>query len=180
MDGQRVFRKTDKGMEAITARLHGLVGRSRSLLILVDGKRSQDELHTLASGFGDVADMLDALVRDGFAEPVPPAHRCSAGRVSPATAQRRSSPHRTVRPCACGPAAVSLAQTKAFTCHRLIELLGPTADPLCLKIEATRNRTDFLPRCNAPMRWCAKCAARRRPTGSAPRSRPTCPLPERR
>ena len=36
-----VYRKTGKGQEAIAQRAHGVVGRARSLLILVDGQRPQ-------------------------------------------------------------------------------------------------------------------------------------------
>ena len=39
-----VYRKTTKGQEAIAQRAHGLVGRARSLLILVDGQRPLAEL----------------------------------------------------------------------------------------------------------------------------------------
>ncbi len=53
-----VYKKTTKGQEAIATRAHGLVGRPRSLLILVDGQRPQSALAALAGGFGDVAQML--------------------------------------------------------------------------------------------------------------------------
>jgi hypothetical protein len=146
MDPDLIYRKSAKGAEAINARRHGLVGRARSLLILVDGRRGLGELLTLASGFGDVAQMLDELARGGFIEPVPGAGGAPQ-QLPPAYAPAAPAPpppSSGIAPLQ-GPATITFAQTKAFTCHRLIELLGPTADSLCLKVEATRGMADFVP-----------------------------------
>lgn len=143
MDAQLIYRKSAKGSEAINARKHGLVGRARSLLILVDGRRGQADLLALANGFGNVAQMLDELARNGFIEPVSAA----AGEPplpSPQTLVAAHAPLSASAPLQRG-ATITFAQTKAFTCHRLIELLGPTADTLCLKVEATRGMADFVP-----------------------------------
>lgn len=137
MDTQSIYRKSAKGAEAINARLHGVVGRSRALLILVDGKRAYTELLALATGFGDVLQMLDELERGGFIEPVPGA----APLPKPATSAPRAAGATT--PAAVG-SGMTLAQAKANACHKLIEALGPTADSLCLKIESTGNRADFI------------------------------------
>ncbi len=135
MDEQRIYRKTDKGQEAIAARLHGLVGRGRTLLILVDGKRELTELQRLAGGLGDIAQMLQTLALDGFIAP-------TAG--APPT--MRASPATVAAPANGAYAAASddLAAARAVACHRLIEMLGPTADPLCMQIDATRNLPDFV------------------------------------
>jgi len=138
MDPLSIYRKSAKGAQAISARLHGLVGRSRSLLILVDGKRGLGELLALAAGFGDVAQMLTELERDGFIEPVPGA----VAVPSPAQRQTASPVVAASAPVAAGN--LTLAQARAFACHKLIEVLGPTADALCLKVESTRDRDDFI------------------------------------
>lgn len=154
MDAQHLYRKSAKGGEAINARLHGLVGRARSLLILVDGKRSHAELLALAAGFGDVAQMLGELERDGFIEPVPAA-QAPALASAPAPAPTRPPAPAPTPPRASAPAPLAsrpapldgpmtLPQVRAFTCHRLIQLLGPTADALCLKVDATRTRAEFI------------------------------------
>lgn len=126
MSEDTVFRKTPRGQEAIATRAHGLVGRMRSLLILVDGQRTQSALGTLAAGFGDVVQMLTDLQAAGFIGPVP------GGVVVPAS---------TVAP---GSPAVRLAQAKAFATRSLMQTLGPTSDALCLRIEAARNRAEFV------------------------------------
>lgn len=126
MSEATVLRKTPRGQEAIAARAHGLVGRMRSLLILVDGQRTQSALGTLAAGFGDVAQMLADLQAAGFIEPVPVSVVVPASTVAP------------------GSQAVSLAQAKAFATRSLMQTLGPTSDALCLRIEAARNRAEFV------------------------------------
>jgi len=145
MDPHLVYRKSVKGSEAINARLHGLVGRSRSLLILVDGKRGLAELLTLASGFGDVAQMLVELARSGFIEPVSAADGALLQPPPAAHTPVAASPPSLASAPLQGASTITFAQTKAFTCHRLIELLGPTADSLCLKVEASRSMADFVP-----------------------------------
>ncbi len=143
MDPQSVYRKSARGSQAIGARLHGLVGRARSLLILIDGKRGHADLHALAGGFCDVAQTLAELERDGFIEPVPGA--VAVPLAAPATQATAAPAPVTAAAPAPGTAAITLAQTKAFTCRRLIELLGPTAVAMCQKVEATRTLAEFVP-----------------------------------
>lgn len=131
MNPHTVYRKTAKGAEAISARAHGSVGRSRSLLILVDGKRSLDGLAALGAGFGDIAQMLAQLEHDGFIEAV-----ASSGSTSPPISAPQA-------PAAALP-PVSLAQAKSVATRRLMEILGPTSEQLCLRIESAQNMADFV------------------------------------
>lgn len=57
--------------------MHGLSGKPRSVLILIDGKRNSEELLKLAQGLGETEQVLLQLEFDGFIEPVP-------GTASPA------------------------------------------------------------------------------------------------
>lgn len=82
-----VFAKTQKGQEELTAKSGGLTPRQRRVLIMVDGKRSVDELremlqaddlqHTLGlleeSGFIEVRAVMDATgaTQPAPAEPMP-------------------------------------------------------------------------------------------------------------
>ena len=124
MNQNTIYRKTAKGAEAIAARLHGLTGKSRSMLILVDGKRSASELHALGQGFGDVAPLLAQLERDGFIEALstPPPSAPAIALKSPLT----------------------LAEAKAFAARRLMEVLGPTSESMCLRIVAAMNPDEFV------------------------------------
>ncbi len=81
MDSEAIYRKTDKGAEAIALRERSLPQRLRACLILVDGKRPFGELARLSAALGDpenlLAQLLDAglveLVLPLVAEPPPPA-----------------------------------------------------------------------------------------------------------
>lgn len=125
-----IYRKTSKGAEAIANRAHGVVGRVRSLLIFVDGKRSGQELQTMASGFGDVPAMLQLLLQDGLIEVV-------GGAPAGADAVSAASP----APVA---VALSLPQAKALAVRLLTEVLGPGGQSMCLKIEAAKSLADYI------------------------------------
>ena len=128
-----VYRKTGKGQEAIAQRAHGVVGRARSLLILVDGQRPQSGLLQLASGLGDVAQMLAQLETDGLITSRP------AGALPTAPAPLMPQQAATAP---AGP--VSLPQAKAYASRQLMQILGPTSEALCLRIEAARNSAEFI------------------------------------
>src|SRR5438552_14839593 len=61
-----VYRKTDKGLAEIETRAHRLAPRLRSALIMVDGKRSDDELRKLIMTDADGA--LKSLLDEGYVE----------------------------------------------------------------------------------------------------------------
>lgn len=131
-----VYRKSAKGGQAIATRAHGLMGRPRSLLILVDGRRTGAELQALGAGFGDVPLMLAQLEADGFIDAVAPV--AVPGLSTTASAARQSGPP------ADAPAPANLPAVKSFTTRRLLELLGPTSEPLCLRIEAATDMPAFV------------------------------------
>ena len=95
-----IYRKTTRGQEAIAQRAHGVVGRARSLLILVDGQRPQSALLQLAAGLGDVVQMLTQLETDGLITTRPPGAMPTAPAplapeppaAAPAERWRRRSP----------------------------------------------------------------------------------------
>jgi hypothetical protein len=128
-----IYRKTTKGQEAIAQRAHGVVGRARSLLILVDGQRPQSALLQLAAGLGDVAQMLTQLETDGLITNRPP------GAMSTAPAPLAPEP-----PAAAPASPVPLPQAKALASRQLMQILGPTSEALCMRIEAARNRAEFI------------------------------------
>jgi hypothetical protein len=126
-----VYRKSAKGSEAIATRQHGLSPKARSLLILINGKRDLEELTRLAGVQGDPQQLVGQLLHDGFIEEVPGASASESPTPAPA-------------PTPAGAAsALSLGEAQRFATRRLLALLGPTAEPICLRIEATRTAPDF-------------------------------------
>ena len=129
MDKDTTYRKTSSGSEAIAARHPGLSQRHRSLLILVDGRRNTRELATLASGFGDVEELLQPLLTQGFIEPI--MERKPAGAAA--------TPSTPAGPKAPAP----FVQARSVAVRRLTDLLGPSAETLCIKLEAARSAEEF-------------------------------------
>lgn len=125
-----VYHKSAKGSEAITTRQHGLSPRLRSTLIMIDGKRSFDELVKFSAS-GDTEELLSQLLDQGFIEP-------AAGATSaPAPLTSAPTPALATRP------ALTLLEAQRFVSRRLTDLLGPNAEEICLRIEATKNLHDF-------------------------------------
>lgn len=126
LDKDSIYRKTARGTEALAVRQGGLTPRQRSLLILVDGRRDGQELATLGAACGDVAELMQALLAEGYVEPV-------AAAPAPAEARRSGS----------GAASLTLAQARSQAVRRLTDMLGPNATDLCLRLESARSVQEF-------------------------------------
>lgn len=122
-----VYHKSVKGTEAIATRQHGLSPKLRSILILIDGKRSFDELAKLSQMLGDTEQLLGQLLDDGFIE--------SGAATAPSPAAAKA-------PGAAGNQA-RLAEAKRHVVRRLTDILGPNAEELCLRIEGARKLNEF-------------------------------------
>ena len=61
-----VYRKTEKGQTEVSTRQNQLVMKLRSALIMVDGKRSDDELAGMIPG--DARELLQVLLSEGYIE----------------------------------------------------------------------------------------------------------------
>lgn len=138
-----VYRKTAKGLTEIETRAHKLPPRLRSALILVDGKRSSDELSRLV--LQDPDGTLQALVDGGFIEAAavlisaPPRPAPTAPAPTPATS-----------PAAPTPAPVTAASADFPTLRRdavrrLTDLVGPVGEALSIRMEKTRNLDELRP-----------------------------------
>ncbi|MFN4361449.1 MAG: hypothetical protein ACK4F4_12070 [Hylemonella sp.] len=128
MDTQAIYRKSEKGAEAIATRGHGVGGKQRMLLILVDGKKSAEELIKLAAGMGESAQLLQQLEAEGLIEVVAAA----TGAAKPAAAGL---------PTAGG---VDLGKARTLATRLLAEQLGPLADELAIRLEAARDMPQFV------------------------------------
>jgi len=138
-----VYRKTAAGQEALAHRDPSLNLRLRSVLILVDGKRSMEELARLSAG-GDVEGLLSQLASQGLVEPVGAAPAPSpAPADSPATPTAASTASAPAA-AAAAPRAMTLQEAQRAAVRCLTDLLGPGAEDLCLRIEAARTPHDFL------------------------------------
>lgn len=126
-----VYRKSAQGAQALAKRDPVLSMRLRSLLILVDGKRSSDELARLSASAADVGQMFAQLLELGMIEATqPPDSAAQAATAAPSV----PAPARTV----------TLTEAQRAAVRGLTDLLGPTADDLCMRIEGARSAHDLL------------------------------------
>jgi hypothetical protein len=119
-----IYAKTADGQNEIETRTRRVAPRLRSALILVDGKRSDDELGRLIQ---QPDETLQALLDAGLIE------------VS-ARSAARSAPREPVPEPAAAPAAPSMSpaefQARRREAVRAVnDLLGPQAEALALKLE---------------------------------------------
>jgi hypothetical protein len=142
LDKTAIYHKSPRGAEAIATRNATLTPNLRSMLIMVDGRRPYAELAKLGAGLGDPDWLLEQLAGEGFIE-------TGAPRAGPPTGP---APLRPVTAPAPLPAATALAptelnvpldQAQRFAVRRLTDLLGPTGQDLCVRIEATRSAKEF-------------------------------------
>jgi hypothetical protein len=63
-----IYTRTDKGHGEVGARRPVLSARLNSVLFLVDGKRTRDDIDALVKRLGNPADSLDQLVEGGYVQ----------------------------------------------------------------------------------------------------------------
>ncbi|NHZ99867.1 hypothetical protein [Massilia sp. CCM 8734] len=64
--GTMVYDKTDKGREEISTRKHQLASRLRTLLVMIDGRHSLDDLLRNFAGVGVTEESVKELLHDGY------------------------------------------------------------------------------------------------------------------
>lgn len=108
MDGGIIPTKTPEGLDELARRTRRLSQRHRTVLLLVDGKRSVQEVIGLAAAAG-VADtyFLDLAERGLIALPAVPAEPAAGPQtLAPTAAQRAAMPQADSGPGEAGPATV--------------------------------------------------------------------------
>jgi hypothetical protein len=145
LDRTATYHKSDKGLEAIGKRAGGeLSPRQRSMLILVDGRRSFAELSRLGSVLGDAHLLLAQLEVEGYIEPGEP-RTGPPSAPAPLNSDFGGLDGATSRPAPLAPTAlhVPLQQAQRFAVDKLSDLLGPAGDDLCDYIQATGSEQEF-------------------------------------
>jgi hypothetical protein len=126
-----IYRKTAKGVQEIETRALKLAPRFRSLLILVDGRRSDDELARMVATAGDQA--LAALAESGFIEAIG------------MTADPEQATRAPARPAETAPASPpeGFEQRRKGAVRHLTDLVGPMGEAISLKLERCATEDDF-------------------------------------
>jgi hypothetical protein len=144
-----VYRKTDKGSAEIATRANRLAPRLRNALIVVDGRRRDDELRQLIAQAPDEA--LATLLAEGYIEVAGtargPAEAPAAAAAAPA-ATRSAAPAAstsTSAPASASASARNWEERRRQAVRYLNDKLGPTAESLVMKIEKTRDWNELRP-----------------------------------
>lgn len=123
-----IYRKTERGQAEVETRADRLPPRLRAALILVDGRRSDDELAKLVST--EAAQLLRSLQADGYIEPL------AAAPAKPAAGPSSASGLLALPPSA-------VASIKRDAVRSLTDQIGPMAEALALKIERASNAAEL-------------------------------------
>lgn len=100
----KVFDKTEKGREEIATRKYHLSPRARSLLVMIDGKQTADDLLKKVAGLGLTEQCMADLLKDGYIREASPASTVAAvSTVSAASSTAAPAPSAPLHNIAASP-----------------------------------------------------------------------------
>jgi hypothetical protein len=167
-----IYRKTAKGLAEIETRAHRLSPRLRSALIIVDGRRSDEELRPLI--LQQPQETLQWLVDEGFIEPAPGTSAAPAARAAPpAGAPAPVAPLAAAPAPAAAPAAPAaqaaprapvagddFTRARAEAIRLLLQRVGPDGEDLALRMERAPNADALRPLLNIAVQSVANMRGR--------------------
>jgi hypothetical protein len=145
-----LYRKTAKGQAEIETRAALLPPRLRGALILVDGRRSDDDMRRLIPVEPEAT--LRALAEQGFIEAVATGAEPAPRAVAPLPAAG-AAPVAAPRAAAAGPAQApgpalaprQFEAARADLIRSFTDLVGPMAEALAIKMERSRSPDELKP-----------------------------------
>jgi hypothetical protein len=131
-----IYRKTAKGHSEIETRAHRLSPRMRSALIMIDGRRSDDDVRKLIPQQAD--ETLRLLDEQGFIEIIGITQDAPPQRPPVAAPSR---PAEVAPPVVPRPAAPprDFEATRAQAVRLFTDMVGPMAEALAIKMERARS-----------------------------------------
>jgi hypothetical protein len=155
MDGSLIYAKTPKGVAEVGARGAQLSMVARRVLIMMDGKRTVDDLAVYVRA-GEIGAIITQLESEGLAEKAGTAAATTVAplavtETAPAEAPAVAPPVPEERDL--GP--ITLEEVKRRAVRELNDRLGPEADVIAMRIEACRNIDEFRERVRDAERYVA-------------------------
>ena len=140
MDGSIVYSKTPKGVAEVAARSAQLSMTTRRVLIMVDGKRTVDDLAVLLRP-GEIDAVITHLESAGLIQRNSATHAIDVPTVAGRVLE-------TVAPTTQGGAPdeqnpMTLDEAKRRAVRELTDRLGPGAESLAIRIEGCKTIEDF-------------------------------------
>ena len=145
-----IYAKTPKGVAEVAARSAELSMTARRVLIMMDGKRSVDELAVLVRP-GEIEGIVTQLESAGLAQ------RAGDGAAPAAAASAGAEPDAPVTVTA--PlderelSPITLEEAKRRAVRELNDRLGPDADVVAMRIEGCRTIEEFRSRVREAERY---------------------------
>ncbi|PPE68130.1 hypothetical protein [Caldimonas caldifontis] len=141
-----VYRKTEKGQAEIATRQNQLAMKLRSALIMVDGKRTDEELLRMIPG--DAHDLLQSLLDQGFIEVI----AVTANRPAPAASRAPDSVPPVESTLTGGPTGPEYTSLRQQAARFVSEQLGPMGDDLAVRLEKAKSWAEIKPILNMAQR----------------------------
>jgi hypothetical protein len=139
-----IYRKTAKGHSEIETRAQRLPPRLRSALILIDGRRSDDDMRKLI--LQQPEETLRTLNEQGFIEIIGITQDPPSPRMAPSEPTPRPQPASAAEAVATPVMpARSFEATRAQAVRNFTDLVGPMAEALAIKMERARSLDELLP-----------------------------------
>ena len=132
-----IYRKTAEGQAEIETRVRKLIPRLRSALIMVDGKRTDEDLRKLLPQ--QAAETLQTLVEQGLIEPMQTSPQRATARPTSAPAP---APAASAAPAPEAPVR-DFATLRREAVRAVNELLGPMGEMVALKLEQAKTPEDL-------------------------------------
>jgi hypothetical protein len=153
MDGTLIYAKTPKGVAEVATRSAQLPMTTRRVLIMMDGKRTLDELAMLVRP-GEIEAIVTQLESAGL------AHKSSGGAPEPALAIGRDGDGEAA-PASGGMmderdlTPITLEEAKRRASRELTDRLGPDAEVAAIRLENCRTIEEFRERVREAERFVA-------------------------
>ena len=154
MDGTLIYAKTPKGTAEVAARSAQLSMTTRRVLIMMDGKRTLEELATLVRP-GEIEAIVTQLESAGLAQKaggsaldVPTVDARAAESEGPGFAPGAVMDERDLTP-------MTLEEAKRRASRELNDRLGPDAEIVAIRIENCRTIEEFRERVREAERFVA-------------------------
>jgi hypothetical protein len=127
MDTSAIFVRTEQGQNGFTSGASQLSSAQRTVLILVDGTRRAADINRVVQAVCNGYATLGQLTDMGFIA----LHMNATAQLGAVLPERV-------------PRAEALSEAKRYAAKTLADILGPTADRICLKIELAQSARDVL------------------------------------
>lgn len=140
MDGSVVYAKTTKGVAEVAARSAQISMTTRRVLIMVDGKRTVDELAVLLRP-GEIDGVIAQLESAGLIHRHTGSHALDVPTIGGRELDALPTTQGPATPEDANPLTLDEAKRRAV--RELTDRLGPEAEALALRIESCRTIEDF-------------------------------------